>query len=232
MNYRLGQILKKVRESAGEEDVIAELRGYVASLERRLRLEKAKCKEQIIQELEEVVEEAAARVASADGREFLARAPKELGEKAGIDRRIMILPPFQERYTRSRRWSAKDARLFKRHIRGVCRVIVELANERVDDRFTVYDVYRRIPEASFLIEPFLRELEKMDCVEFRYCVFSKHGREVEVKMVHLTKEWRSEEAATSEILKKLAAKGEIPYRVLHLVERSDLVEWQYHGEGR
>lgn len=212
-----GQIIRKIRESPSEKEVMGAYREYFAEIESEIEKPQVKNKPAKIKKVIEVAKEAARRVSNPDERDLLARCVQKFDEAE-----IVILPCYEENFVGNRKWMMKDVRRFEQYIRAICRAITELADERIDDKFTMYDLYRRVPESSFLLESFLGELEKLGFIVFEYFVLEKAGEKVESEMIRLQPKWFSARDITGKVMKKLTISGEIPYSA---VQKSHYVEW-------
>jgi len=221
------RIIEKIRECANQREVVESYREYLEKVEAQLaKGVRERSKEARVGEVMEVTEETARRVSDPAVRDFLSKAAHEVGKKYGVDARIMILPPYEERFRGEREWREKDNRRFGKHIYRICGVIIQLARERIDDRFTAHDLYRRVPEVSFVVDPLLDQLEKMGFLELGFFAFMKYGEKEERKVMRLKREWESEQEMADEVMTKLGENGQIPYEMIHIGCSSDYIEWQ------
>ncbi len=218
------KIIEQIREVPSEEKIIQICHEYFNESKKVIKTFNGKRKEQKIREATMLVEEAARRVSKPLERLFLSRIPLQLGEVCGVDAGIIILSPYEENFMESRKWTKEDTRHLRPYINDICKAIKEVASERVDDKFTVRDLSRRVPRESFFIKSFLKQLEKMAFLTFDRFAHDRRGKGSK-EVIHLEGHLFSDEntETVDKITRKFEEGAEIPYATVH-------VDYRNHSE--
>lgn len=87
---------------------------------------------------------------------------RTFGRERDVDVDYVHLPPFEGRKIRG--WKRKDKKYLIYCIETIRKTLNDLRKERIDRKVTMDDLYIRISELSFLLNPLLKQFEGADII--------------------------------------------------------------------
>lgn len=206
------RVIEQIRECTSEEEVMDTYKTCYLSLQRGMSSLSNRARKNRINTGRAILQETARRVSDPVERSILLEDAKALAHDE-----IVILPSYEGYTRRDRRWTRDDTRHLKPYVSDICREIKVLAVERADDRFTRYDLFRRTPNALFLIDTLLEHLRRrrFTSTQFLPYLHNIEGR-LEVIRVHR----RFINCTTSHILRTLEQDGRVPYGIVRMRKRT------------
>ena len=218
------QTIEKIKESFSENEALKHYKDFkigLIGMATRLKSKGYDNRENIesfIETLRQVTAEAARRVSTPGQRIILSRQPQQFAEEFGIKKDEMMLPLYEEDTGELKKIDTRDKKLLGGFIRSICTAIVETSVYRADGGFTRFDLYSRTPEASFLIEPFLSELERTGFLVSQSIPYEDPKEKSKSEIIYLIKRWASANAMFNDVMSKLNGNAKMPYRVLRIMK--------------